>query len=357
MQNLIKKKTYIYFFLFAFLSNFILFHYCLNINLFKNSFIFNNENNYIFLIFKYLQFGQDLNEIKIFSNIDYQINLYNIQLFILKIILYFTKDYIFAYKIYLFLVSNITFGVSFFVLNQFTKDKVVCFLISYLFLYNSFFSQTIFQNIFFVSFFSVPLICLILFQLINADILNFKILKFKNLFYIFLITNSGFEFIFFFISILFFILIYNKLSSIKLYNTFYVLLITMLFLAISLLISKYFFNNNFFILEKEDFYKYLEYNSLKIINLLIPNNNSFLDLFSSIRKSYHNSMMYHIPGDGSKNYLGVLFILVLSLSIINIILLSHNSSGKIKKFVSRLIDIDYFNKISYLIFCIIQVNL
>ena len=127
----------------------------------------------------------------------------------------------------------------------------------------------------------------------------------------------------------------------------------MLFLAISLLISKYFFNNNFFILEKEEFYKYLEYNSLKIINLLIPNNNSFLDLFSSIRKSYHNSMMYHIPGDGSKNYLGVLFILVLSLSIINIILLSHNSSGKIKKFVSRLIDIDYFNKISYLIFCII----
>ena len=155
----------------------------------------------------------------------------------------------------MWLFGFVTFGVSFFVLNQFTKDKVVCFLISYLFLYNSFFSQTIFQNIFFVSFFSVPLICLILFQLINADILNFKILKFKNLFYIFLITNSGFESIFFFISILFFILIYNKLSSIKLYNTFYVLLITMLFLAISLLISKYFFNNNFFILEKEEFYK------------------------------------------------------------------------------------------------------
>jgi hypothetical protein len=353
MQNLVKKNFYIYFILFTLLSNFILFHYYLNINFFKNSFFFNNENNYIFLIFKYLQFGQDLNEIKIFSNIDFQINLYNIQLLVLKIILYFTKDYVFAYKIYLLLVSNITFGISFFVLNKFTKDKILCFLFSYLFLYNSFFSQSIYQNIFFISFFSVPLICLMLFQLINADVINFKILEFKNLFYIFLITNSGFEFTFFFISILFFVLIYNKLSSIKLNNTFYVLLITLFFLVISLVISKYIFNNNFFILEKEEFYKYLEYNSLKIINLLIPNNNSYLDLFSLIREKYHNAMMYHIPVDGSKNYLGVLFILILLLSIINILIFNHNSSGKIKKFVSRFINIDYLNKLSYLIFCFI----
>ena len=199
----------------------------------------------------------------------------------------------------MFLKNIFTYLICFFVLNYFEKNYLKNFFIATIF---TFLPLNLFEqknNLFLLSYYSVPLSFLFL----KKYSLSLKILIFKILLCAF-ILYSGLNYAIYSIIFILFCIIKNSFEN-KSNNTLYISLI----IFSLLFILNYFFLNNLHFAYKIhsfdfSFYTRNEQYFLKLIHMMLPIKNHFINTLGNIRH-YYEILMYAYPGYKSSTALGL----------------------------------------------------
>ena len=248
-------------------------------------------------------------------------------IFIIKILIFFTGNWIRGLNMFIILLFPITSVISYFVMKEFKVSNFYSILgsVTYTFLPYRFLRLAT-GHLFIAVYYTIPLAILILYWLYNDNIsfnLNKSFLKERKnicaLMYLIFISLSGVYYLFFFcflILIVFFIKYLNKKKAFQIIKNisivYIIVAVIMLGATIPYIINNSVNGKNSMSVKRSPIES--EIYGMKITQLYIPNNISKIKFLKDIQLNYQNAPL---PNEGSE-YLGLIGLIGFTILIINI---------------------------------------
>ena len=258
----------------------------------------NNLNIFVDYIEDLLTNKKNISHLIFFEN-EINTNFYYTQYLILKILCLFFDNEVLIFKLYFILKNILTYLICFFVLNSFEKNYLKNFFIATILTFIPFnlFEQK--NNLFLLSYYSVPLS----FLFIKNYNLSLKVLFFKILVCTFILC-SGLNYAIYTCVFILFCIIKNLFEN----KSNVILYISLLIFFLIFTLNYFFLNNVHFAFKFHSFdfsfYTRTEQYFLKLIHMILPIKNHFINILSNTR-TYYEILMSAYPGYKSSTALGL----------------------------------------------------